>query len=624
MKAPRPNAPIWPTLALLLLMAPSPRTSGTFIVFGPKDYERHPGNPVSVSSQFAVPNPHAGYLLRIFNGGRDGQFTRVSSAVVTLNGTQVIAPGDFGGSKNEPPQVIERPVALAAANTLVVEVRGAPGSGMTIEIEGTVSAPLAISNLIAPSAVPFGSALLVTFDYADEDGDITVLDLTRANAIEQVAASLPAAALGIHGTMGHVSLPLASDDLAFGANSFSLQLKDAGGHTSEVVTFTVDVAGLHTGGTAPALTGLATGSTRWNRPVGAIDLLRPPFTWSYNDADADILLVRERQVRPDGSVTVSEARAASRNVEGASGTLTSPFFTFRAADLLGVYRVELTLIDAGGRLSNTVAHSIELVGSGGEPPLSITGFDPLEGAAGTQVRLNGSGFDGTDLSTNRVEINGSPVSVTSAGPSTLMVIIPEHAGSGRFVVRNKNGVAASDGTFMIPSSIEVSPQAAELVSGGSIRFEAAAFSASANAVTWSVDGVAGGSAAVGLISTDGRYTAPQIIPPAGYVTVSAALTSDSSVTSSSQVAIVPPPPRPGHGRVLATTGGRVLSADGRALVSFPPGALAADSDITVSALYGDALPAPRPNRRVVGAVRLGPSPLQFNTPVAVMIPLTRY
>ena len=55
-------------------------------VFGPKDYVRETGKPVVVTDTFAVANPGT-FALRIDNGGALGQYPRVSSAVVTLNGT---------------------------------------------------------------------------------------------------------------------------------------------------------------------------------------------------------------------------------------------------------------------------------------------------------------------------------------------------------------------------------------------------------------------------------------------------------------------------------------------------------------------------------------------------------
>ncbi len=57
-------------------------------------------------------------------------------------------------------------------------------------------------------------------------------------------------------------------------------------------------------------------------------------------------------------------------------------------------------------------------------------------------------------------------------------------------------------------SLTVSPQSTSLTPFGTRQFTATVQGTSNNAVTWSVDGVAGGNTRVGTISTGGLYTAP--------------------------------------------------------------------------------------------------------------------
>jgi len=65
---------------------------------------------------------------------------------------------------------------------------------------------------------------------------------------------------------------------------------------------------------------------------------------------------------------------------------------------------------------------------------------------------------------------------------------------------------------------------------------------SSAAVTWSVNGVAGGNTALGLISSSGQYTAPASVPASNIVSVQAALESDSSVQDTSSVILLNPLP----------------------------------------------------------------------------------
>jgi hypothetical protein len=121
-------------------------TGKTFLVFGPADYKRAPGQPLSVTRSFNARNANAPYTLRIFNGGNNNQFSRTSSATVTLNGVEVATTQDF----NQDAALIERRVALTLQNTLIVELRGAPGSGMSIEIAGIDLDPPTIGANTAP------------------------------------------------------------------------------------------------------------------------------------------------------------------------------------------------------------------------------------------------------------------------------------------------------------------------------------------------------------------------------------------------------------------------------------------------------------------------------------------
>src|SRR5687768_15084970 len=75
----------------LLASQPQPRT---YIVYGPENFTRAPGHPVIETRTFSV-SPAGSYLVRIYNGGRDGQFARSSSAHVKLNDRFVATPSDF-------------------------------------------------------------------------------------------------------------------------------------------------------------------------------------------------------------------------------------------------------------------------------------------------------------------------------------------------------------------------------------------------------------------------------------------------------------------------------------------------------------------------------------------------
>lgn len=113
--------------------ASSQQAALSLIVFGPQYYERSTGKPVTETAQFSVEEPDLSYTLHIYNGGAGSHFRdNVSSAVVQLNGEYVVTPDDF----NKHTSHIQKPVNLSTDNTIKVELRGKPGSNMTIEIVG--------------------------------------------------------------------------------------------------------------------------------------------------------------------------------------------------------------------------------------------------------------------------------------------------------------------------------------------------------------------------------------------------------------------------------------------------------------------------------------------------------
>src|SRR4029077_11235345 len=60
------------------------------------------------------------------------------------------------------------------------------------------------------------------------------------------------------------------------------------------------------------------------------------------------------------------------------------------------------------------------------------------------------------------------------------------------------------------------------------------------AVTWQVNGIAGGSMSVGTIATAGVYTAPATVPSPATVTVTAVSVADPTRSGAAQVTITAP------------------------------------------------------------------------------------
>src|SRR6266480_723369 len=93
-----------------------------------------------------------------------------------------------------------------------------------------------------------------------------------------------------------------------------------------------------------------------------------------------------------------------------------------------------------------------------------------------------------------------------------------------------------------PIDVSVTPAAASVQTGGRQTFTATVTNTANKAVTWQVNGVAGGNTSVGTISTTGVYTAPATVPSPAKVTVTAVSVADPTRSGSAQVTVTAPPP----------------------------------------------------------------------------------
>jgi hypothetical protein len=82
-------------------------------------------------------------------------------------------------------------------------------------------------------------------------------------------------------------------------------------------------------------------------------------------------------------------------------------------------------------------------------PISLIGFSPSGGGAGTQVTINGSGFGGSAPG-NSVYFNGSPAPILSWSDSQIVVAVPNGAMSGSITVSAQGGTASSSTAFTVP------------------------------------------------------------------------------------------------------------------------------------------------------------------------------
>jgi len=86
-------------------------------------------------------------------------------------------------------------------------------------------------------------------------------------------------------------------------------------------------------------------------------------------------------------------------------------------------------------------------------------------------------------------------------------------------------------------TVAIAPNSGTVLLGNTLTFSATVTNTSDTSVSWSVNGISGGSPQVGTISPDGLYIAPADLPTGGKVQISATSRADSSKSSTAAVNI---------------------------------------------------------------------------------------
>jgi len=158
-------------VAVILLMVPSlAGAAGTWTAFGPQTFVRGSGSPTMVTVSYSVQNPNTLYVLRVNNGGVNGELPR-STGIVTVNGTRIFGPLLL----NPVIPVLELPVLLRTNNQIGVQLQGTTGSGIAVEVIGFDLQPPAISASISPAPNAAGwnnSNATVSFICSDQTSGV--------------------------------------------------------------------------------------------------------------------------------------------------------------------------------------------------------------------------------------------------------------------------------------------------------------------------------------------------------------------------------------------------------------------------------------------------------------------
>ena len=221
-----------------------------------------------------------------------------------------------------------------------------------------------------------------------------------------------------------------------------------------------------------------------------------------------------------------------------------------ALQLLISVCVLLTMVACGGGSNNNNGDSGNNGGGGNNnpPPTVAVAVSPTSAtvaAGGTQqfqATVTGTTNTAVQWQVNAVAGGNSQVgTISSSGlytaPSPAAVLqVTVTAVSNADPTKSANAAVTVNPVIVPPViTVTISPATAIVAINGTQQFTATVTGTNNTGVTWSVDGVNGGNATVGTVSTSGLYTAP---PTTGTHTVTATSVADNTKSASASVSVM--------------------------------------------------------------------------------------
>ncbi len=136
--------------------------------------------------------------------------------------------------------------------------------------------------------------------------------------------------------------------------------------------------------------------------------------------------------------------------------------------------------------------------------------------------------------------NSTDGTISTAGLYTAPTTIPGSGAVTITAVPTADTTKSASATVTIANPISVSPKNALIAVNATQQFTALVTFSTNTAVTWQVNGVAGGNSTVGTIGTGGLYTAPSSVPSDPSVTITATSEADTSKSATANIQITPP------------------------------------------------------------------------------------
>jgi uncharacterized membrane protein YgcG len=134
--------------------------------------------------------------------------------------------------------------------------------------------------------------------------------------------------------------------------------------------------------------------------------------------------------------------------------------------------------------------------------------------------------------------NASVGTISSAGLYTAPAVIPSLPTETISAVSAADPTQSGSATVTIAHvAVSILPTVVALPTSGAQSFVATVLNTTNTAVTWQVNGITGGNATVGTVSTSGVYTAPALVPTPPTVSVTAVSVADATESATASATI---------------------------------------------------------------------------------------
>lgn len=265
----------------------------------------------------------------------------------------------------------------------------------------------------------------------------------------------------------------------------------------------------------------------------------PTVTVSVSPSTATVRIGRTQTFA--ASVTGSSNTAVTWSVNGVSGgnaivgTISAAGLYTPPASVPSPSTVTVRATSAASTAASASA-SVSII-----PLPTITAVTPATIPTGPfSITVSGVGFvsgsvvtfDGASLATTVVSATSLTATGTASTAKTVAIVVKTPDGG----TSNTASVTVT-GQTQTQVSVALSPTSVSVRIGRTRQFAATVSGSSNTAVSWRVNGIAGGNGTVGRISTSGLYTAPTSVPRPSTVTVTATSVADPTKSATATVTV---------------------------------------------------------------------------------------